>query len=658
MGVGDDQNIGPDGSSDGPNNGQSFVDALAPGTLIHRSYRIVDFVGEGGAGAVYVAEHVSLGHFVAIKTLFGKFVRDEDMRRRFLEEAIIQANLRHPHIVSVSDVLDDPPLCAIFMEYIDGSSLDRHLKKLGKPDDIHQSARFFIAILDAMTYAHAQGVVHRDIKPANILLAHTGAGVIPKVTDFGIAKVLSDHQRTETGTAMGTVYYASPEQLTDAKSVDHRADVYSLGCTFYEMLTHKLPFEHATMFGVMKMHVQAPRPDPARLNPLIPREISAAIMRAMAVDPKHRFQSCGDFAAEVRRALDIPATSTASGAIPFQSPTAIPSSSSGAAQRPFSVPAAATDSPVLQRTPTRSQTRADLGPASTQVSAPRLTPTATSRARLKPQNSASVFIEPKRETNTLGKTMWVIIGAIVVGLVLVIGSSLRSDPEVAGSGNLIGTVPSADVATTPEIVETGEADVGQDTVIAPEGLSLPQCNSLADRYVAMSSDSPGVDSAVSSLGSSVDDCEAQLTAGADDSSFDSTVGFLIAVQMRAIHERLLAVQTRNEGGDPCGPTLASSGHIHRALRRINTTARSLPPIEARSLAHRSDALSQVYVALITDFGTCTIPTVPDDLLSDQAVQELQRLNTERAAAERAAAEAVEAEATESEGSGAPESEAP
>jgi serine/threonine protein kinase len=608
-----------------------------------------------------VAEHISLGHFVAIKTLFGKFVRDEDMRRRFREEAIIQANLRHPHIVSVSDVLDEPPLCAIFMEYIDGSSLDRHIKKLEKPDDIQQSARFFVAVLDAMTYAHAQGVVHRDIKPANILLAQTGAGMTPKVTDFGIAKVLSDHRRTETGTAMGTVYYASPEQLTDAKSVDHRADVYSLGCTFYEMLTHKLPFEDDTMFGVMKKHVQAPRPDPARLNPLIPREISAAIMRAMAVDPKHRFQSCGDFAAEIRRALNIPATATAGGGIPFQPPVRIPATASGAADRPFSVSVPSTGNPVLQRTPNRSQSRTDFGPSSTQVSGHRTTPIA-GRSQTNPPADGDYYIEPRTETNALGKTLWVVIGVLAVGLLLVIGSSLRSDSQVIGPGSLIGADSGSDSAATDTGAVESEApqpDTSVEVAAVPAGLSLPQCNSLADRYVALPSNSSGVEAAISALATSVDGCEAQLTAGADDSSFDSTVGFLTAVQMRAIHERLLAVQSRNEGGDPCGATLGASGHIHRALRRIHTTARDLPPIEARSLTHRRDVLSQVYVALMTDFGDCTIPTVPRDLLSEQAVQELNRVDAERARVERGAAEAAEvALAEESEGSGEPVEEAP
>ena len=294
----------------------AIAGTLRPGTTIKGTYRISRFLGEGGAGAVYAAEHKSLGHAVAVKTLFGKFLRDNEMRRRFLEEAIIQANLSHPNIAKVTDVVDEGGMCAIIMEFIEGSSLDHALDSVGGSLQLESSVRVMLGLLDGMHYAHAHGVVHRDIKPANILLASSTEGVQPKITDFGIAKVLSDHKRTETGTAMGTVYYASPEQLTDAKSVDHRADIYSLGCTFYELITGELPFDADSMFGVMKKHVQAPRPDPRALRPGLDPRIAAAIMKAMAIEREERFATCGEFATAIKDAaaalqlrtstLDIP----------------------------------------------------------------------------------------------------------------------------------------------------------------------------------------------------------------------------------------------------------------------------------------------------------------------------------------------------------------
>ena len=635
--------------------GKSFVDALAPGTIIHQSYRITEFAGEGGAGAVYVAEHISLGHLVAIKTLFGKFVRDNGMRRRFLEEAIIQANLRHPNIVSVSDVLDEPPLCAIFMEYIDGSSLDKHLAALGEPDDVTETTVLFTFILDAMTYAHSQGVVHRDIKPANILLARSGSGVTPKVTDFGIAKVLSDHQRTETGTAMGTVYYASPEQLTDAKSVDHRADVYSLGCTLYEMLTLKLPFVDSTMFGVMKKHLQAPRPDPARLNPLIPREISAAVMRAMAVDPKHRFQSCAEFANELRRALGV-SSPAVSGASPRPSSPNTPATASAAAARPFSV-SAGVENPVLVRTP--HATSLPSSPPSTQASISQSTPTSIrrSRAGITHDSSTSVFIDPPRETNAVGRTLWVLIVILVLGLTVVIVGAMRAEPEKPpGSGNLIGATE--DVGSTPAIDDAAVAapptTADEDTTPAREQLALPQCNALADRYVGFDAETDELRIALASLSEHVEHCTSLFESSSNGNHFDETVGFVSASQFRALHGRLQAIDARG-GVEACPHGSTATGEIHRGLRRINTTSRDLPPIEARSLAHRRDVLSGIYVDVVTDLSDCTLQPVPSSLLSDRAVaelaaieqarldaeQEAERLALEQAAAEGSADEAPE-----------------
>ena len=658
MSAGDDRTNGADEASSAANNGQAFVDALAPGTIIHQSYRISDLAGEGGAGAVYVAEHINLGHLVAIKTLFGKFVRDDDMRRRFLEEAIIQANLGHPNIVSVSDVLDDPPLCAIFMEYIDGSSLDKHLSALEAPDSVAHSSRLFVSILDAMTYAHSQGVVHRDIKPANILLAKSGAGVIPKVTDFGIAKVLSDAQHTETGTAMGTVYYASPEQLTDAKSVDHRADVYSLGCTLYEMLTLKLPFVDSTMFGVMKKHVQAPRPDPARINPLIPREISAAVMRAMAVDAKHRFQSCAEFSAEIRKALNLPdAPSASASGVSVELSAQIPATASGAAARPFSVSSA--DNPVLVRTPHAGKASGGPGPQRTQVNAGQTTPTSMSRSRsaLTHDSSTSVFIKPHRETNAVGKTLWVVIGVLALGLTIALFVALKGEPEKPpGPGNLIG----GDTDTAEPIAAEPDANDPQgsgEPQVQVEQLSLPQCNALSDRYAAFDANRDELGIATSALEDSIEWCTSLLEASTGGNQFDVTVGFLTARQMRALLSRLQGLQALEEGTETCGHASAAGSEIHLGLRRINTSSRDLPPIEARSLSHRRDVLSGIYVDVLTDFSNCTLATVPEALLSEAAVTAIQAARASREAEEaereRAAAEANAVE----EGSGAAEEEA-
>ena len=270
-------------------------DMLPAGSVLKGTYEIVRYLGEGGAGCVYLAEHMGLGHHVAIKTLYGRFVRDNSMRERFLEEGIIQANLKHKNIVQVHDRVDEPGFCAFIMEYVGGSSLDRYLRDRKSEIDIADMTRLFCEVLEGASYAHAHSVVHRDIKPANILLSVEEGVVTPKLTDFGIAKILSGQQHTETGTAMGTIYYAPPEQLVDARSVDHRADVYALGCTFYEMLSGRVPFDGATVFNIMKQHIEAPRPDVCSVNPEVSQGLSVVLRKAMAIDPAQRFQSASEF---------------------------------------------------------------------------------------------------------------------------------------------------------------------------------------------------------------------------------------------------------------------------------------------------------------------------------------------------------------------------
>ena len=280
------------------------ADNLPVGHVLKGSYEVQKYLGEGGAGAVYLADHIQLGHQVAIKTLFGKFVRDQHMKQRFVEEGIIQANLNHRNIVRVTDIIDEPPVCAIIMEYVEGSSLDGWLKKRRDNIDVRRACDMFVQILDGAAHAHSKGVVHRDIKPANILLhREENGGIVPKLTDFGIAKITAGNRHTETGTAMGTIYYAPPEQLTDAKSVDHRADIYALGCTFFEMLCGQVPFSGESMYSIMRQHIESSRPDVTHVNQNVPRSIALVLKRAMAVDPAQRFQSADEFKAAVVEAM-------------------------------------------------------------------------------------------------------------------------------------------------------------------------------------------------------------------------------------------------------------------------------------------------------------------------------------------------------------------
>jgi len=190
-------------------------------------------VGEGGMGAVFHATHAALGQEVAVKILDPILARNPEVRERFIQEARIQTQLDHPGIVQVLTADVEGQVLALIMEYVDGLSLDRVIEKRG-PLPLDDALHIMTQVLSAVGLAHSRGVVHRDLKPSNIMVRGDGS---VKVMDFGIAKVLGSARLTRTGTAMGSAHYMSPEQVVGAENVDHRSDIYSLRCTFFEMRT-------------------------------------------------------------------------------------------------------------------------------------------------------------------------------------------------------------------------------------------------------------------------------------------------------------------------------------------------------------------------------------------------------------------------------------
>src|SRR5437899_2545090 len=202
--------------------------------------QILELVGQGGMGAVYKARQQGLDRFVAVKILPPQAARDPAFAERFAREARSLARLNHPNIVSVYDFGQTGDLYFFVMEYVDGVNL-RHIlldRKL-RPEE---ALKLVPQLCDALQYAHDEGVVHRDIKPENILLDKKGR---VKIADFGLAKLLgrdaANFTLTGSQQVMGTLYYMAPEQVERPLEVDHRADIYSLGVVFYEMLTGQLP---------------------------------------------------------------------------------------------------------------------------------------------------------------------------------------------------------------------------------------------------------------------------------------------------------------------------------------------------------------------------------------------------------------------------------
>ncbi len=265
------------------------------GTVIDDRYEVMAVKGIGGMAVVLKARDRVKNRIVAIKMLNEKHSNDSASVRRFVNESRAIALLSSEHIVDIYDVAFTGKSKYIVMEYIDGITLREYMRRNG-PLGIEKSLDFIMQILSALQHAHEKGVVHRDIKPQNIMVQ---AGGKLKVTDFGIAQI-SDREKGNSGVAMGTVYYISPEQAS-GKATTFSSDIYSVGIMLYEMATGKLPFEGDTPLSIAMMQVGNAPVRPRKIDSKIPQGLEQIILRAMNKAPEDRFRS----AKSMLRACDI-----------------------------------------------------------------------------------------------------------------------------------------------------------------------------------------------------------------------------------------------------------------------------------------------------------------------------------------------------------------
>ncbi len=260
------------------------------------NYRLLDKIGEGGMGSVYVAQHTQIERKAAIKALHHNLVSNPQIRERFKNEAATMARLKHPNIVGLYDYLESPQGLFLIIEFVEGLPLDHYIQKISGPISEERVVWLFGKILDGFAYAHEQGVVHRDIKPSNLMISPDGRDV--KILDFGIAKILGNDSKslTKTGSRMGTVLYMSPEQVK-GQALDQRSDIYSLGVTLFQMLTGRCPYneESMTEYEVYDQIVNHQLPRAQRFYPRVSSRMQAIIDKATAKNPAERFSSCLEF---------------------------------------------------------------------------------------------------------------------------------------------------------------------------------------------------------------------------------------------------------------------------------------------------------------------------------------------------------------------------
>jgi serine/threonine-protein kinase len=264
-----------------------------------KNYVINDQIACGGMGEIWRAWDDVHGEYVAIKAIADNLFVDPNFTNRFLDEGRRHLWLTHPNIVPVLDVFYADNQNCLVLKLIDGKSLadilqsrQEHLLSVSEAMPILQG------LLSGLNYAHLHGVIHRDVKPSNVLIDKNGQSYL---IDFGIALAIGEDRRTRTGQTIGTPHYMSPEQIVTPKEIDHRSDVYSVGCVFYEMLTGRPPFiadavtGEGTDFSIKKAHVNIePLPPAERVN-TIPTYINDIIMYALQKKPENRLPGCQEF---------------------------------------------------------------------------------------------------------------------------------------------------------------------------------------------------------------------------------------------------------------------------------------------------------------------------------------------------------------------------
>jgi len=373
-------------------------------------YRILRPLGEGGMGKVYLAARDGVDDWVAIKVLPPKKAAEEEQALlRFQRETDLSRRVHHPNLARTLDAGREGDVHYMVMEYIPGESLYDAVKgERGGPLRVPDAARLFLKVIDGLDAAHAAGLVHRDVKPSNIMLTPEGDA---KVLDLGLARAAGEETPlTRPNLVVGTLDYASPEQLTDAAAADRRSDLYSLGCTIYFTLAARPPFEGGDIINkIFKQRMEDPEPL-ERVARGVPSAFAAIVRKLMAKDPDHRYQNCGELRADLARWTDPAAVRAILGA-------------EAEAARAYKPPAPDLDDDDLRRLPADADpgvnfSLRDLGDPE---------PAAASHNRPAPPPVNAVPIPPRPRSTAPGENRWliqVIAAAVVLGLLAILAITL------------------------------------------------------------------------------------------------------------------------------------------------------------------------------------------------------------------------------------------
>ncbi len=314
--------------------------SLAPGAVVGARFRIGRLIGKGGMGEVYAAKHVTTGREVALKLIHAAAARGKDTTRRFMREARAATAIQHPNCIEVLDVFEnDDGTPVMVMELLKGESFGQHRERVGALK-LFEAASILVPVAEALQAAHAKGIVHRDLKPDNIFVSTDLRGNrVPKVLDFGIAKVLDPDnlgsethgQATNTGSILGTPHYMSYEQAMSDKSVDHRTDIWSMGVILFEALCGRRPLEFENLGQMYVAFLQGTIPRIREFVPALPDDVSDMIDRCLQKERDPRLDSLQPFIDVLRKYEDASTPGAEVGGVVVAAPTTIGSAHTASA---------------------------------------------------------------------------------------------------------------------------------------------------------------------------------------------------------------------------------------------------------------------------------------------------------------------------------------
>src|SRR3984893_1807774 len=288
------------------------------------NYEVVRRIRVGGMGAVYEGkQRTAFDRRVAIKVILGNYATDRDMRRRFVREARTIARLHHPHILPLIEYGDEQGILYLVMPFIEGGTLTSYLRR--SLPDLSEVSTIYQQLLDAVEYAHDEGLIHRDIKSSNVLLESRRSGQpYAYLADFGLVRTIqqAEIESSYVGTPIpldqvpGTPHYMAPEQTRGI--VTTSTDIYALGVLLYQMLTGELPYNDPDEVKVIKMHMYAPIPSPCDHDASIPFELGEVVQTAMAKRPEARFSSVTEMREAFLAAMDGPVVTVDEDVLPYE----------------------------------------------------------------------------------------------------------------------------------------------------------------------------------------------------------------------------------------------------------------------------------------------------------------------------------------------------